>query len=163
MKTPARIFGHPIHPMIIPFPFALWTFSLIADLIYLFGGYNYVWENVAFYTLAGGLAGGVLAAIPGIVDYFSIGDRKVSNIAAWHARFNVVALLSFAASFYLRTASGSRMVGGSLTIPVLLSAFGFLLIGVSGWLGGELVYKHHVGVEPPRADIDGARSPRRAA
>jgi len=163
MKTPARLFGHPIHPMIIPFPFALWTFSLIADLIYYFGNHDYVWVNVAFYTLAGGLVGGVLAAIPGIADYFSIRDRKVSSIAAWHARCNVVALLSFAASFYLRTASGSRMVNGSLTIPVLLSAFGFLLIGVSGWLGGELVYKHHVGIEMPGEAGDDARYPRRAA
>src|SRR5690349_1720488 len=110
MKTPARFFGHPIHPMIIPFPIALWTFSLIADLIYYFGGHEMVWANVAFYTLAGGLVGAVLAALPGLVDYFSIGDRKASTIAAWHARFNVVALLVFGASFYLRTAKGARLV-----------------------------------------------------
>jgi uncharacterized membrane protein len=163
MKTPARIFGHPIHPMIIPFPFALWTFSLIADLIYYFGNHDYLWVNVAFYTLFGGVIGAVLAAIPGIVDYFSIRDRKVSSIAAWHARFNIIALLVFGASLYLRTDNGLRIVNGSMTIPVLLSVLGVLLISVSGWLGGELVYKHHVGVVQEDEAATGDRYPRRVA
>jgi uncharacterized membrane protein len=163
MKTPARVFGHPIHPMLIPFPFALWTFSFIADLIYYFGSHDYVWVNVAFYTLFGGVVSAVLAAIPGIVDYFSIRDRKASSVAAWHARFNVVALLVFGASLYLRTDSGMRVVNGSMTIPVLLSLLGVLLIGVSGWLGGELVYKHHVGIEQGGEAGTDERYPRRVA
>jgi uncharacterized membrane protein len=163
MKTPARIFGHPIHPMIIPFPFALWTFSLIADLIYYFGNHDYVWVNVAFYTLLGGLVGAVLAAMPGIIDYFSIRDRKAASMAAWHGGFNVIALLVFGASFYLRTDSGARVVNGSLTIPVLLSFLGVLLIGVSGWLGGELVYKHHVGVRHEGEAATDEHYPRRVA
>ena len=165
MKTPASIGGHPIHPMLIPFPYALWVFSLIADAIYYFVDRNPVWETVAYYTLAGGIVGAALAALPGIVDYFSIKDRKVSKIAGWHARINVLALLIFAASFYLRTASGSQMVNRSLTIPVLLSVLGVILISISGWLGGEMVYKHHVGVET-RPDTEAradAREPRRVA
>jgi uncharacterized membrane protein len=163
MKTPARIFGHPIHPMIIPFPFALWTFSLIADLIYYFGNHDYLWQNIAFYTLFGGCIGAVLAALPGAVDYFSIRDRKASAIAGWHAVFNVVALLVFCASLYLRTDSGLRVVNGSLTIPVLLSCFGVLLIAVSGWLGGELVYKYHIGVRHEGEAATDEHYPRRAA
>ncbi|HKS40191.1 MAG TPA: DUF2231 domain-containing protein [Blastocatellia bacterium] len=147
MKTPARIGSHPVHPMLIPFPFALWTFSLIADLIYYFGTNDYVWETVAFYTLAGGIAGGMLAAVPGIIDYFSINDKKVSKIANWHARLNLFALLVFAGSFYLRTDRGSRIVDGSLTIPVLLSLLGVMFIFASGWLGGEMVFRHGVGVD----------------
>jgi uncharacterized membrane protein len=162
MKTPASVGGHPIHPMLIPFPFALWFFSLIADAIYYFVDRNAVWETVAFYTLAGGIVGAALAAVPGIIDYFSIKDRKVSKIAGWHARLNILALLIFAGSFYLRTASGSQMVNRSLTIPVLLSVLGVVLISISGWLGGEMVYKHHVGVETQsdaeiRTDTSGPR------
>jgi len=163
MKTPARFLGHPLHPILIPFPLGLWTFSLIADLIYYFGSHDYLWVNVAFYTLFGGLIGAVLAAIPGIIDYFSIRDRKVASIAAWHARCNLMALLVFGASLYLRTDSGARIVNGSLTIPVLLSFLGVLLISVSGWLGGELVFKHHVGVAPQGEAGDDQRYPRRVA
>jgi uncharacterized membrane protein len=134
--------------MIIPFPFALWTFSLFADVMYIWRG-NQSWERTAFYTLAGGIAGGIAAAIPGIIDYFGIKDRTVSKLAGWHARFNVLALLLFAVSFYLRTRTGGAyMANGDYTLPVALSAVGFILICISGWLGGDMVYKHGVAVNP---------------
>jgi uncharacterized membrane protein len=59
---------------------------------------------------------------------------------------NVIALLIFAASLFLRTTSGARLVGGSYTIPVLFSVLGVVLISISGWLGGEMVFKHGVAV-----------------
>ena len=103
MASPASLGRHPIHPMLIPFPLALWFFSLIADVIYLWRG-NPVWRDwIAFYALLGGIVGGVLAAVPGFVDWLSLKDREVVRIANWHARLNVIALLIFVASFYLRT------------------------------------------------------------
>jgi uncharacterized membrane protein len=132
--------------MLIPFPIALWVFSLVADLIYLWRD-NPAWGWIAFYTLAGGIAGAILAAVFGIIDYFSIKDKKVSKLAAWHARLNVLALLLFAASFYLRTTGGASLIGGGMTIPLALSIIGVLSVGVSGWLGGELVFKHGVAVK----------------
>ena len=149
MRTPASIMGHPVHPMLIPFPFALWTFSLIADAIYYFFDHNpaSIWDDISFYTMAAGTVGAVMAAVPGLIDYFSIKDKRVAKIAGWHARLNVLALLIFGASLYLRTNKGSDMVGRSLTIPVLLSILGIILISISGWLGGDMVYKHGVAVE----------------
>jgi uncharacterized membrane protein len=147
MASHASIGGHPIHPMIIPFPIALWVFSLIADLIYLWGG-NPLWRDyIAFYTLLGGIIGGAAAAVPGVIDWLSLKDREVVKIANWHARLNVIALLIFAASFYLRTMSGAGLVSGNYTIPVGLSVLGVILIAISGWLGGEMVFKHGVAVD----------------
>jgi uncharacterized membrane protein len=139
--------------MLIPFPIALWAFSLIADVIYLWRG-NPVWRDwIAFYTLLGGIVGAVLAAVFGIIDWLSITDREVKRTADWHARLNVIALLVFAAGFYLRTAGGSQMVGAGYTVPVVLSVVGVVLITISGWLGGELVFRHGVGVDGrPGAD-----------
>ena len=163
MRTPASIGSHPIHPMLIPFPFALWCFSLAADLIYLWRG-NPIWRDwIAFYALAAGIIGAALAAVPGIIDYFSIKDPKVSKIAAWHARLNVFALLVFAASFYLRTSNGARMVNGSFTVPVLLSVLGVILISISGYLGGEMVYVHHVAVASEQSAATEDRTPSRSA
>ena len=149
MRTPASIGGHPVHPMLIPFPFALWTFSLIADAIYYFFDHNAasIWDDISFYTMAAGTVGAVIAAVPGLIDYFAIKELRVSKIAGWHARLNVLALLIFGASLYLRTIKGSDLVGRSLTVPVLLSILGIILISISGWLGGDMVYKHGVAVE----------------
>ena len=160
MASPASIGGHPVHPMLIPFPIALWVFSLVADVIYLWRG-NLVWRDwIAFYALLGGIIGAAAAAVPGIVDWLSITGGEVRKLANWHARLNVIALLVFAASFYLRTAGGAALVSGSYTIPVLLSVLGVILITISGWLGGEMVYRHGVAVEPqPDSGAEGkARS-----
>ena len=147
MASPASFNGHPIHPMIIPFPIALWVFSFIADIIYLWRG-NPLWKDwIAFYALLGGILGAAVAAVPGLIDWLTITDKAVVRIANWHARLNVIALLVFAASFYLRTNSGASMVGGSYTIPVGLSLLGVILITISGWLGGEMVFKHGVAVD----------------
>jgi uncharacterized membrane protein len=162
MSSPASIAGHPIHPMLIPFPIALWVFSTLADLIYVYNG-NLAWQWIAFYTLAGGLIGAILAAVFGIIDYFGIKERKASRIAAWHARINFLALLLFATSFYLRTRGGASLVGGSLTIPLLLSIMGVISITVSGWLGGELVYKHAVAVSPQHDSPTKTRDKARAS
>jgi len=148
MASPASIGGHPIHPMVIPFPIGLWVFSLVADVIYLWRG-NPVWRDwIAFYTLLAGIIGAALAAVFGIIDWLSIKDREVKKVADWHARLNVIALLIFAASFYLRTMGGARMVSGNYTIPLLLSVLGVILISISGYLGGELVFRHGVAVNP---------------
>ena len=150
MASSASIGRHPIHAMLIPFPIGLWVFSLVADLIYLWRG-NPIWKDwIAFYSLAAGIVGAALAAVPGIIDWLSLKSPEVVKIANWHARLNVIALVIFAASFYLRTTRGVSIVSGSYTIPVLLSVLGVILITISGWLGGEMVYVHGVAVEPQR-------------
>ena len=154
MASPASLGGHPIHPMLIPFPIALWVFSLVADVIYLWRG-NPLWRDwIAFYTLLGGIIGGAVAAVPGLIDWLSLKDRGVVKIANWHARLNVIALLIFVASFYLRTTNGASLVGGSYTIPFALSVVGVILITISGWLGGEMVFRHGVAVDR-QSDIGG--------
>lgn len=147
MASPASIAGHPIHPMLIPFPIALWVFSLVADIIYLWQD-NVGWAWMAFWTLLAGCLGAIAAAVFGIIDYLAIEDKQVVKVANWHARLNVLALLLFAASWYLRTNNGSDMINRSLTIPVALSVVGVIVVAISGWLGGELVFKHGVGVNP---------------
>ena len=147
MASPASIGGHPIHPMIIPFPIALWVFSLVADVVYLWRG-NPVWKDwIAFYALLAGTIMAAVAAVPGFIDWLSLKEPKVVKIANWHARLNVIALLVFAGSLYLRTTSGAQLTGDSHTIPLLLSVLGVILISISGYLGGELVFKHGVAVD----------------
>ena len=146
MASKASIGGHPIHPILIPFPIGLLVFSLIADLIFLWQG-NLIWESyIAFYTLLAGIIGMAVAAIPGLIDWLTLTDPKVVPVANWHARVNIITLLIFVASLYLRTTSGATWIAGLPMAPVILSIIGVIGLGIAGWLGGELVFRHGVAV-----------------
>lgn len=147
MASKASIGGHPVHPILIPFPIALWSTSFATDVAFYFFR-NSSLILISKFMLAAGCLGAVAAAVPGIIDWLSIKDPGVKRIANWHARLNIIALIVFAISLYLRLSTGSHWVNYSLKIPVLLSFLGVILISISGWLGGELAYKHGVGVSP---------------
>jgi uncharacterized membrane protein len=146
MASKASINRHPIHPMLIPFPIGLLVFSVIADLIYLGGG-NPVWHSdIAFYTLLGGIIGALAAAVPGLIDWATLTDPATVRTANWHARVNIITVVIFVVSFYLRTARGSQWISSVPSLPVFLSLIGLVGLGIGGWLGGELVFKHRVAV-----------------
>lgn len=143
MSSPARIMGHPIHPILVTLPIGLWIFSLVSDVIFLMHWGAPIWNDVAFYTMAGGVVGALLAALPGLVDLLSIEDRTVKTLGLSHMIINLLVVALFAGNVWLRmTAAPDAM------LPVSLSVVGILLLGISGWLGGEMVYVHGVGVEP---------------
>ena len=145
METRATVAEHPVHPMLIPFPIALWIFSLASDLIYLFGFGGPVWKDIALYTMAGGTIGGLAAAIPGYIDYRSLSDPVIVRVAQMHMIINVGLIVLFTINAGLRIMNGTEAV-----LPVFLSALGVAALGVSGWLGGELVYVQGVAVQPER-------------
>lgn len=144
MKSKASIAGHPIHPMLIPFPLALWATSFVVDILFYFLRHPTLLV-VAKFMIAAGCLGAIAAAIPGIIDWLSIKNGDVKKAANWHARLNISALVVFAISLFLRMGSYSELVGRKLTIPFLLSLVGVILITISGWLGGELVFRYGVG------------------
>src|SRR5690348_7249457 len=72
MQTPASIARHPIHPMLVPIPIGLWIFSFVCDLFHAGGATAEAWTTVAFYTMAGGIIGALLAALPGLIDLLSL-------------------------------------------------------------------------------------------
>src|SRR2546426_4842548 len=142
MTTQARVFDHPIHPMLIPFPIGLWVFSLIADVVYRFGS-DPVWLTIAYWTMVGGTIGAVIAAVPGAIDFMSLRDRTAIRIATAHMLLNITILLLFVANIGLRT-RGYDPIGA----PFALSVVAVALLLVSGWLGWELIYRQGVGSRP---------------
>ena len=144
MRSKASIGGHPIHPMLIPFPLALWATSFAVDVLFYFLRHPTLLV-IAKFMIAAGCLGAIAAAIPGFIDWLSIKNGDVKKVANWHARLNVAALVVFAISLFLRTGSYSELVGRKLTFPFLLSLVGVILISISGWLGGELAFRYGVG------------------
>jgi len=144
MKSKASIGGHPIHPMLIPFPLALWATSFVVDVLFYFLRHPTLLV-ISKFLIAAGCIGAVAAAIPGIIDWLAIKNGDVKKVANWHARLNIAALVVFAISLFLRLSSYSELVGRNLTIPFLLSLVGVILISISGWLGGDLAFRYGVG------------------
>jgi uncharacterized membrane protein len=156
MKDLARVGNHPIHPMLVPLPIGLWVFSLVTDIIYRYSGVE-TWSTVAYYSMAGGIIGALLAAVPGFIDILALKASPVKKIALWHMSINLIALILFCANLYLRT--GAPDAG----TPFVLSFVGVLFIVVSGWLGGQMVYVHGLAVDDsvacaPGHGAHGARS-----
>jgi uncharacterized membrane protein len=142
MKTPASIRNHPVHPMLIVFPIALWVFSLVCDIAYHGGSHNEFWKGAAFYSIAGGIVGAILAAIPGFIDYLSLTNRSIKKTATTHMVINLIVVALFLFNLGVRyNASADGQIFG-----VALSLAGISLMCVSGWLGGTMVYEGRVGV-----------------
>jgi len=156
MASPAKIAEHPLHPVLVPFPIGLWVFSLACDLIYAVGWGDVIWDDLAFYTMAGGFIGAFLAAVPGFIDYSSLTDPKVKKVATLHMGLNLVLMALVAVNLWLRA-----QYPINTGIPLALSVLSVLLLGITGWLGGELVYIHGVGVEPQHDIARMARAKRR--
>ncbi|HEX7180336.1 MAG TPA: DUF2231 domain-containing protein [Thermoanaerobaculia bacterium] len=153
MHAKARLLGHPIHQMLIVFPLGLLGTSLLFDILHLATGGD-DWALVAYYMIAAGILSGLLAAPFGLIDWLAIpGGTRAKRIGLLHGGGNVVVLLLFVLSWFLRrdlpTAPGGLEIG--------LSAVGVLLALVTGWLGGELVDRLGVGVDEG-ANVDAPSS-----
>lgn len=141
MSSPASIKKHPLHPMLVGLPIGLWVFALVCDVMHVVSG-NAVWQTVATYCIGGGIVGAILAAAPGLLDYFSIDEAEMKRIATLHLAVNLGAVVIFAINLWLRF----RLPVNS-RLPLILSVIGVLGIGLGGWLGGEMVYVKGMAVE----------------
>jgi len=146
MKTKASFGGEPVHPMFVHYPIALWTTSVITDVIYYFSRHATL-VVISKFLIAAGILGAIAAALPGLVDWTGITQTAVKKIATRHLVLNVLALVLFAVSLYLRMNNyGAPLVGFHLKIPFVVSVVGWLFMVISASLGGKLVYEHRVGV-----------------
>ncbi len=147
MESRVKSMGHPIHQMLIPFPLGLLGTAVIFDIIYL------IWKNptmevVAYWMIAAGIVGALVAAPFGLIDWIGIpSNTRAKRVGALHGIGNVIMLLLFVGSWYLRyTVTGFNLYIATNS-ALALSFAGFVLSGVTGWLGGELVDRLGVGVD----------------
>jgi uncharacterized membrane protein len=131
--------------MLVPIPIGLWLFSLICDLVYAFGGGGAEWRTVAFYTMVGGIVGGLVAAVPGLIDMMSLtGSPKKTALV--HMAINLTIVALYVVNAVLRVANPEN-----LQLGLWLSLGAVALLLVSGWLGGKMVYEQGVAVDTGEA------------
>ena len=144
MESRAKLLGHAIHPILIPFPLGLLGASVVFDAIYLVKR-NGLWAQLAFWNTAGGILSGLVAALFGLIDWLSIpAATRAKAIGLRHGGGNVLVVTLFSASWLLRRQEPEHPPTSARVLAIL----GLSLAGVTGWLGGELVERLGVGVDP---------------
>ena len=155
MRSKAAIHGHPVHPILVTIPIGAFVGSAIGDVLYAVGGQEH-WFEFSRLAISIGLLAAPLAAIAGLVDYFGLRlPPAAARVATFHLGFNVVALLFYSISLVLRW-HRPPLVEGGWGWAMTMSTLGLAVLGASGWLGGKLVFEHHVGVL--EGDGEAARS-----
>lgn len=151
MRTPASIAKHPIHPMLVPIPIGCWILSFVCDLTFVLGAGATHWATVSFWSMLVGILGAIAAAVPGVLDMLSLNGTP-KKIALTHMGLNIGIVLLYAMNF------GMRVNGGGIAgLPLAFSIAAIVLLAVSGWLGGQMVYVHRVGVDDPERIREGAK------
>ena len=143
-ETRAQISRHPIHPMLIVFPIGLWVAALVFDVVHAFTG-DSLWRTLAFWNIAGGIVGALGAAVPGLIDYTETRGRA-RRLANWHMALNLGVTGLFVVNWVLRSRWGEQFLSPDSWIPLAMTVVGNVVLAVSGWLGGEMVYVERVGV-----------------
>jgi uncharacterized membrane protein len=130
--------------MLVVFPLGLLVTAFIFDIVYLVNGAAH-WGIVSFWMIGAGIIGGLIAALFGWIDWFAIpSGTRAKSIGLTHGLGNVVVLVLFAASWFLRR--GHEEIPG--VTPIVLAGIGVLCGAVTGWLGGELVERLGISVHP---------------
>ena len=144
-RSTARIAGHPVHSMLIPFPIAFLVGALVSDLAY-WQLRDAFWATASFYLLGAGIVMALAAAAAGFTDF--LGDRRIRALAhAWqHMAGNLVAVLISVVNFLVRSSDTEAAV---VPLGLALSSTVALLLLFTGWRGGDLVYRHKVGIPEP--------------
>ena len=142
MRSRASFRGHPLHPAMVAIPIGAFTVTLVADILYCVTR-NPGWGDTARYALLVGVIGALAAAGLGLIDYFGVTMSEAGfRVARWHLWLNLTAVTLFALSLWLRF----RALDGWSIAAFATSTVAFLVVSASGYLGGELVFKHKVGV-----------------
>jgi len=148
MKSKANFKGHPLHPILVCFPIAFYIGTLLFDILaktyspeFLFTAYNL---EIAALISAG------IAAIPGIIDYvFTVPPASTAKKrGAKHALTNVGVIIFFTAALIYRAKNELP----NISILIALESAGVILLLFAGWMGGTLVYRNQIGVDPRYAD-----------
>ncbi len=141
-RSTAKIGGHPIHPMLVPFPIVCFIGVLVTDIVFL-NNQDAGWATASRYLLGIGIVMALLAAVAGLTDFMGSDRIRSMGDAVKHMLANVTAVVLSIVNFFVRLGNDSAIAG----IGIILSAVVVLILIYSGWKGGDLVFRHGIGVD----------------
>jgi len=143
LRSRASIAGHPIHPMLVPFPIACFVGAWLTDIAYA-RTLDLAWANFSSWLLAAGLVMAVLAALAGAIDYFGNPRIRAYPAARIHVIGNVTALVLTIINAFVHSRDGYT---GVVPAGITLSTIVVVILLVTSWMGGQMVFRHGVGVK----------------
>jgi uncharacterized membrane protein len=144
MESRVKLLGHPVHQMLIPLPAGLFIAAALLDILDLFVDAPWI-ATVTYWNIMVGVCTALLAALFGLADWLKIPDHtRAKRVGAVHGLGNVGVVALFAGALYLRS---SETVPSGYMAPLMLEVFAMLGLGITAWLGGELVDRMGVGVD----------------
>lgn len=137
-----------LHAMIVHFPIALLLAGFLSELIGLLSRRPF-FRQAGFYLLLLGAAGSAAAYFSGEGAGAGMEDGSLGRAVEVHEQSALITvwLTAIAAGFRLMVEVLKRNRGWMRGIGVLLFALTIASIVRTGYLGGQLVYKHAAGVE----------------
>lgn len=153
MKSRAAIAGHPIHPMLVPLPIGLFVWALIANIVYLSSDNDRTWYDISYWSSIAGIVSGLVAGLFGAVDGMTVArESDARGNAMTHMVLNVVVTGLFLVAV-LMMRDGNAIEGSNGAMATALQAVGVGLLALSGWIGGEMVYRQHLGMIPENGEV----------
>lgn len=145
ITSSVQIAGHPIHPAIVLFPIAFLVGAAGTDIGYWLTRDPF-WARASVWLIGVGFAAGILAAITGFSEFFKV-KRVRERSAGWlHMGGNVAVMVLSLINLVLRQGNPAEpIVYTGLAISVVVAT----LLGITGWYGGELSFRHKIGVIGP--------------
>jgi len=135
-----------MHPALVAVPIGLFTGTCLADFAYLLFGHQLGWLGMSFWTTLAGVAFSIPAVITGLIDFSGIKDGYVKGIAIKHMVLNSMMVVLFAFTAALLVGSDGNINDSQASLTICLQIAAFTLMGLAGYLGGELVFKHKMAV-----------------
>ena len=155
LRSTAAIYGHPLHPLLVTLPIGFLIGALLTDLAFE-GTSDGFWARASVWLIGAGLVSGALAAIAGFIDFIANEHIRSINLVWYHFIGNAIALVASAISLYLRLGGNPAAVTGT---ELFLSILVVVIFAVTGWLGGEMVFRHGVGMTEEQSSAEMAGEP----
>jgi uncharacterized membrane protein len=137
-----RLFGHPLHPMLVHFPIAFWSAGSLCDVLTLAGVAEA--RPIAWLAIGAGDVVAILTMTAGLIDYAELEESAVPA-ALRHMAWMAAAWLLYAIAFLWRS-HGLHPGDGAMLLPALCGFAGFAALIGGAWQGGDLVYRHRAGI-----------------
>ena len=145
ITSSVSVAGHPLHPVLVLFPVAFLVGAAGTDIGYWLTSDPF-WARASLWLIGVGFAAGILAAITGFLDFFKV-KRVRDRSAGWlHMGGNVAVMVLSLINLVLRQGNPAQpIVYTGLALSVVVAT----LLGITGWFGGELSFRHKIGVIGP--------------